>query len=246
MARKRRKTEKQEKKKEPKKETAKAEKQEKKPKKETADGEDKSTTRKYIKQTMIVVIIMILLLASVFIAYWLTQESKEFEYKGLSFYKEKEDTILFYKSVFVFVAANGENTQAMLKLRNDPRVLDNIPIEGTIRLKNVVVLSVSPEITNCSDTYRTIVNFAWTLGGFGIRNVSAATTDKKYSREYKIPLVDCKNAKEKTVIVMEEGNETKIVQDENCYILEIKNCEIQEVFESFILDFIVNARKESF
>jgi len=227
----------------------KAEKQEKKKehKKETTESEDKSTTRNYIKQTKIVVIVMIVLLASVFITYWLTQESKKFEYRGLNFYKEKEGDILFYKSTFVFVTANGENIQALLKLRNDPRTLAKIPIEGTIKLKNAVVLSVSPEVTNCSDTYRTIVNFAWTLGGFGIRNVSAATTDKKYSKEYRIPLVDCKDANKKTVIVMREGNETKIVQDKDCYILEIKNCEVQEVFERFILDFIVNAeRKESF
>lgn len=202
--------------------------------------EKRDISNKYNKQTKIAVIIMIVLIVAIFIAHWIIQESKKFDYGGMKFYKEKEGPVLFYKSLLGYVTASGENIPFILKLRNDPRELDNIPIEGAIKLKKEVILSLSPGIANCSDTYITMLDFSRTLKGFSIK-ASGATTDKNYAKEYNAPLVDCKDAKEKTVIVMKEGNETKITKTEGCYTIEIKDCEIQKSFERFILRFIENS-----
>ncbi len=223
---------------------------------------NEDVSNKYGKQTKIAVVLMVVLLASIFFANWLIQESKKFNYNDMKFYEEKEGSILFYKSLLGYVTQQGENIPFILKLRNDPRELKKILIEGEIKnLKKEVVLSLSPEIADCPDTVRTMTDFSITLKAFGIL-ASAATIDKNYSKEYNAPLVSCKNSGQKTVIVMEEGNETKITkyEDENkvkivsgkesviidekdCYTIKIKNCEIQQSFERFILEFISNSMK---
>ena len=207
----------------------------------------KAESPKYSKYTKIVVIIMAIVLVSIFIIYWLIQESKTFEYKGIKFYKEKEGSLTFYKSLLGYATQSGQSIPFIVKLRKDPRETDKILVEGEIdNIRPKAVFSLSPEIANCSDTTRTMVDFSITLKAFGI-STTAATTDKNFSKERNIPLTDCKDAKLKTVIVMKEGNETKIIKTGDCYTIEINNCEISESFEKFILEFIINSiTKESF
>lgn len=208
-------------------------------KEEKSSGQEKP--KSYAKQTKIVVIIMFVLLASVFVAYWLVQESKTFEYHNMKFYKEKEGALMFYKSLLGYATKSGESIPFIIKLRGDPRQLDKIPIEGEIKnLKEKVVFSVSPEIANCSDTPRVMVDFSMTLGAFGLKT-SAATSSKEYAKQINIPLIDCKDAKDKTVILMKEGNETKIVKTGECYTLEISECRVQDNFERFTLALIENS-----
>jgi len=214
----------------------------KKPKEEKLEKEkpEEEKPKGHEKQTKTAVIIMIVLIVSVLLAHWIVQESRKFEYKGLNFYKEKEGSILYYKSLFGYVTATGENIPFIMKFRNDPRELDKIPIKGKIRLQKQVVLSVSPTIGNCSDTYVTLIDFSRTLKAFSIK-ASAATTDKQYARENKVDFANCKSAIPETVIVMQEGSETKITQDKDCYVIEIKDCEIRQSFERFMLEFIANS-----
>lgn len=220
----------------------------------------KETEKKYDKQTKIAIIVMVVLILSIFIAHWIVQEMNKFKYNNLQFYKEKEGSILFYKSRLGFVTSGGQNIPFILKLRNDPRVLDEIQIDGEIALKEDVTLAVSPEIGECEDTYITLIDFSRTLKSFGI-NAEAATTDRKYAEEMNAKFASCKDAKGKTVIIMREGNETRITQDREpyeemtigkggattttkyleCYIIEINNCQVQESFERFILKFIENS-----
>jgi len=210
-------------------------------KEEEKKEQEETKPKSYAKQTKIVVVIMFVLLASVFVTYWLVQESKTFQYHNMKFYKEKEGSLTFYKSLLGYATKSGESIPFIIKLRGDPRQLDKIPIEGEIKnLKEKVIFSVSPEIANCSDTPRVMVDFSMTIGAFGLKT-SAATNDKEYAKKMNIPLVDCNNTKDKTVILMEEGNETKIVKTGDCYTLEISNCQVQNSFERFTLDLIENS-----
>ncbi len=223
---------------------------------------ESNVSNRYFKQTKVVVVILIVLIASVFLAHWIIQESKKFDYNGINFYEEKEGSVIFYKSLLGFVSYSGENVPFILKLRTDPRELDKIPMDEEVEsLKKDVILSVSPEISNCLNTIRTIMDFSMTLKAFGVK-ASAGTTDKNYSKEHNASLVNCEDSGESMVIVMKEGNETKItrykkerpirivswkesviINDKDCYILEIKDCQVQESFERFILSYISNSVK---
>lgn len=225
-------------------------------------ADDKKSIRDYGKQTKIMVIFMAVLIASIFLVNWIIQESRKFDYNGMNFYEEKEGSIMFYKSLLGYVTQQGENIPFILKLRNDPRKLDEIPVNGSIILREKAILSLSPKIANCSDAYITLIDFSRTLKAFGAE-ASAATTDKDYSKEHELPLVDCKDAgMDETVIVMKEGNETKITENKefkeyifvvkegednkkitrakSCYVIEIKDCKVQQSFERFTLEIIKN------
>lgn len=206
--------------------------------------ETSKNTKEYGNQTKGVVIVMAVLILSILVTYLIVQESKEFKLNGMKFYKEKEGNVLYYKSLLGYATASGQNIPFILKLRHDPRRLDSIPIDGFLRLKGDVVLSLAPALTNCSETYITMMDFSRTLTGFGY-DVEGATTDKNYAKEHNATLADCRSSMNKTVIVMIEGNETKISQEKvffkDCYIIEISNCEIQESFERFIVGLVENS-----
>ncbi len=222
----------------------------------------KNAAEKYSRQTKIAVIMMIILITSIFIANWIAQGSRKFDYNGMKFYEEKEGEIVFYKSLLGYATAGGESVPFILKLRNNPRELENIPVNGKVgKLQKNVLISLSPEIAECPDTFGTMMDFSMTLKAFGM-TAGAATTDRNFSREHNTTLADCRNAKDKTVIVMKEGNETKITQyieqnplrlvgggdsvaisEFDCYTIELKGCEIREGFEKFILEYISNSMK---
>ncbi len=206
--------------------------------------EGSSNLDSYNKQFKAILGIMVVLIAIALLSYWIIQANKNFEYNGLKFYKEKEGTNLFYKSLLGFVTAWGEEVPFILRLKNDPRELAKIPIDGDIRLNKEAIISLSPEIADCPHMYSTLVDFGIILKAFGV-TASGATTDADYARENNATLADCRSSLNKTVIVMQEGNKTQISQEKiifkNCYVIEIANCEVREGFERFILNFIENS-----
>ena len=208
-------------------------------------------------------IIMIVLIASVLFSHWIIRASQKFEYNSIEFYKEKEGDIQYYKALLGFLSVNGENIPFILKLRNDPRDLEKIPIEEGVKIGDLgkdVIISVSPKLGNCSDIHITLMDFAMTLKAFGIK-ATQGTTDENFSKEKEILFADCNIPKGKTVIVMETGEENKISitrepieklaitstggslagRDGGCYLLEVSDCRTQEVFERFILEMIKNS-----
>ncbi len=205
------------------------------------EEETESHSKKYAKQTKIAIIIMAVILASVFLTYWIVQTNRVVYYKGMKFYKEKEGSLVFYKSLLNYISYSGEKILFILKLRNDPRELEKIEVEGYIKnLRKKTVISLSPDVANCTTTIRTMIDFSRTLKAFGIET-SAGTTSEEYSKENGVPLVRCEDAQEQSVIVIKEGQKEKITKTGDCYTIEIKNCEIQKGFEKFILEFIANS-----
>ena len=61
-------------------------------------------------------------------------------------------------------------------------------------------------------------------------------TDEEGAKEYEKPLVTCENQGEATVLVLTKGDKSEIrqlVDNPNCYVLSVNNCEIVEVIERF-------------
>ncbi len=227
--------------------TKKTKKENKKEEKQTKTKkqQEKSKKDKYDKQTKVALLIMLILIAGIFFTRWMINESKKIEYGDMTFYEVDEGGLTFYKAPLGFISAQGKNAQFILKLRNNPKKLDeNIPIEGfgNINVKKNVTISVSPEIGECYETYRTLIDFSRTLKGFGIY-ANQATPDKDFAKENNLSFADCENAVGKTVVIMRQGNSTKIkrgLDNPDCYVIEINNCEVQASFERFILGMVEN------
>jgi len=228
------------------------------------DESVKDKSKKYEKQTKVAVTIMVVLILSTMLFYLIFQEAKFFKFNGFKFYKEKEGRTMFYKTTLSYVGVSGKSIPFTLKLRNDPRDLDKIPVEGAVKLsRKEVVLSYSPEILECYETQRTVMDFAITLTAFG-KDVGFATTDLLYSKEKDYSYATCKKAKGKTVIVMQNGEENKITKYSepyesisiingeekrsikyiDCYVIEVKGCEVQQGFERFTLKFIEDSKRD--
>ncbi len=205
---------------------------------------EKKEEKDYSNQTKIVVIAMILLIASTFIVYWVSQENKKFEIDGVEFYKQQEETVTFYNSLLAYVSATGEQVPFMLKLRTNPEELEEIPINGEIELLDQAVISLSPEVFNCSDVQMTLFDMALTLKAFGT-NTTLGTNNRNFAIENNISLADCRNSLNQSVILFKEANNTEIDREvvifQNCYIIGLKDCQIREGYERFILRYITDS-----
>jgi len=203
--------------------------------------EEKPEQADYSKQTKVVALVMVVLIVSVVGVYWLVRKDTTINFNGIEFSKSQEGTVLYYKSLLGYVTATGEQIPFILKFRTNPEKLAEIPVNGKIKVLKDAIVTLSPQIANCSNTYITMLDMAMTLKAFGTTTIPA-TTDRNYSIKNNATLADCRNSLNKTVIVFKEGNETRIDQEtvvfKNCYIAEIKNCEIRESYERFILGYI--------
>jgi len=214
----------------------------------TEEQKERPITKKEVKdyssQTKTVIIAMIVLLASIVLVYWFAQEQKKFELDGVEFYRQKEGTVTFYNSLLGYVSSTGEQIPFILKLRINPERLAEVPVSGRIKILSEAVISLSPEVVNCSDTYITLFDMAMTLKAFGTKS-TLGTPDREYAEESNFTLADCRNSLNQTVIIFKEGNATSIEMEriffENCYIIEIKDCQIREGYERFIVRYITDS-----
>lgn len=214
------------------------------PTEEKTEKQEERKTQDYSKQTKIVVVVMIIFLVSVFLVYWISQEQKKFTLDGVEFYKQKEGAVTYHNSLLGYVTSTGEQIPFILKLRTDPKELGKIPVTGKIQIMDQAIVSLSPEVVNCSETYITLFDLSLTLKAFGT-NLTVGSPDLEYARENNFTPADCKNSMEKTVILIREGNQTQISQEEvffkNCYIIDLKDCQIREGYERFILRYITDS-----
>ncbi len=174
----------------------------------------------------------------------------KFDYHGLTFQKTQLGQIEFYSTKFPVVTGTGQVTgEYAVNLRNDPRELADIPLEvdddkivfNVIKenFKDVYAptyITINPFMEACDDSGIALL----TLSGF-IRDsgpkVHSAVTDKAYAKDNNLTQKWCYGLN--TVFVITDGEETKISQIQPyCYKLEFKDCEILEVSEKAVLNFL--------
>ncbi|GEM_PF-5177254 len=199
----------------------------------------------YSKQTKVLALVMAVLIISTVGTYWLVKKDETITFKGIKFTKSQEGTILYYKSLLGYVTASGEEIPFILQLRTNPEELEKIPVDGKIELLKDAIVTLTPQIANCSKTYITMLDMAMTLKAFGT-TATAATTDINYSIEHNATVADCRSARNQTVIVFKEGNETRIDREtvplfKNCYVIQLKDCDITGGYERFLLGYITDS-----
>jgi len=201
--------------------------------------EEKEEVKKSIKKWWIFGLVGIIVVFLILIALYNYQQS-HFKYLDLEFSKIKMSSIpMSYAKIPLYDQNGNIATYYRLYLRNDPRDLEDVPINGQIRVKEKIVMA-SDEI-KCEDA-----NIAGAqLGDFWgsilqVTQVMAATTNRTLANEKEIEYATC-NTKEilfldSTVLIFKNGNTTKITQEaKDCYEITVKDCEILRATERFIL-----------
>ena len=193
---------------------------------------------------------MLLLVAIFFASYYIFKSLNTFKYEGLTFTKERFGEIPLFHHYYNF-NSKGELFQYNLYLRNDPRK-NTVPITGKAideRIEfgqdNFVYLSVAPEnLTQCEYSRVGISNLASFLTDNQL-NVKGAAPNESLAEENNVRYATCSTHPNDIVIIIQAGNETKLIQEEDdCYIIQIANCEVLQAIEKFQIKALLDSRKK--
>lgn len=194
---------------------------------------------RWIGGALVVLVILYLALSVVF------DNLGKIDYNGLTFVKEQMGELTIYHYTYYFHNSKGVLITYNLYLRTNPRKL-NVPVEGEIYLpkkENVYIsINATENLSKCENSNMA----AASLAGFLTNNdyiVKGATPDKELAEKTNVSYITCENRPSATVILIQEGNETSIVKDKNCYVMNIADCRILEAVEKFETQIIIDAKK---
>jgi len=169
----------------------------------------------------------------------------------LSFAKEKFGEIPVYHyyyythpSAITASAVQGGPTLINLLFRIDPRE-NNVTVEGEIDLppKNkFVYISINDTgINECEYIQVALANLVSFLGANGF-DVKGAVPDEKIAEEIKSRYITCDTNPDNGVILIQQGEKTKITRENNCYIMDIASCQVLDATEKFQIQTILDAK----
>lgn len=186
------------------------------------------------------VLVVVFLIAS---AYFRSLNS--FEHDGLTFSKKKLGEIPLFHHSYYLKTKSGEVAKYNIYLRNDPRY-NNVTLIGApsrlISPGTVVYVSVNSDgLQQCRYSQLAV----GTLSSFISDNqmkVIAGNLDFWQAGARRDIWATCENKPGNRVIEILNGNETKVTIDENCYKIEVSNCEILEAVEKLEVQSIIDSK----
>ncbi|MBM3233500.1 hypothetical protein FJZ19_00225 [Candidatus Pacearchaeota archaeon] len=197
--------------------------------------EDKHESQ--LKWVLAILGIIIAIMAAIFLV---EMGSSKFEYLGVKFEKIQQGSRIEYNALFPLADASGKVTAYMpFTFSEDPRKLRNIKINGTIKLKKNVAFSATKEVImeKCDDSILapSRLNSFLVSAGLNLKEYTVVVNETE-AVERNLTYSDCGNLDEKySVILFEKGSNDKIIKDENCYRLQIANCNFMNVTERFMM-----------
>lgn len=201
--------------------------------------------------------VMIAVIAIFLVSFTFSQKSNSFDYKGLSFQKEMFGDIPLYKHTYLTgkvirstaqVVRSNEASPVIVALRNDPRKLEGVPVDGKIEYPGLeefiyITLDSSPGLL-CD--YGTIALHE--LSSFISQNgfvVKAGISNESSAKEQKTDYISCENRPNRMVISYKSGNATSVVREGNCYTITVADCDILAPTEKFIVQSLLDAKNQT-
>lgn len=207
---------------------------EKKPKKVKLDRQDKQT---------IGVVVGIVLLFVIFLGgYYYFQSLKHFEHLGVDWDIQEYPNLKLYHTRFPIKYRGEVIANYNMYLRNDPRE-NNIPVNvSQIGFERNVILSLDDSSDECSGVTRAGADLAMFVSAFPfVTNVTGALTNQTKAEELGLQYADCgsDNSNEnKTIIIFQKGESARVVEDNGCYIINFGDCEVSKSIERFQLEIL--------
>ncbi|MAH03832.1 hypothetical protein CMI39_03540 [Candidatus Pacearchaeota archaeon] len=203
-----------------------------------SSSEKKPATKKEIKEENKIlrnILIAVIILGLIFLSIYLAiTSSKTFEYMGVAFeiedYCDSGPCITFYKTSIPVKYRDGTTGKLIdadynIRLRNNPKDLENVPVNGKIDFRQNMVLEVTTDNLFCDGDWNLAIGNLQKLNIFGI-NFLIKNNSEIYEPE-----------NEFMFIKIQPENTTSIIKtDNNNYNLNVNNCEILEVTEKLILE----------
>lgn len=201
------------------------------------------------KELKIGIGIMICVILFVIFINFLIQRTKKFEYAGLEFVKNKKGNLVLYSTNFPVNDLSGKVVGYIsFYFREDPRKLDGIDIYGFIQLRKKAALAINDNfVRSCEDSILAATTLSVFLDATDIE-AFGATTNKTEAEKLDRRYVECGNnetfiLRDYSIIEFKESDASSIMRNVNdCYTLNIANCEIMNVTERLMLGLYAHSR----
>ena len=199
----------------------------------------KNKTDKQVFWLIGIMVFVLLIFIFVYAALW---NVSHFEYIGLKWEKTKFGKLDVYRTNIIINMPNKNPETYDFYLRNDPRKLEEIPLNAVIRLKqnNFSYVTIDDSLQNCSDFSASLVDLGSFLAAFGIRT-KTGVMNQSLAEEQGKDYVICGN-KDNSIITYEKAEKTEILQVGDCFQIKVANCEVRKGFERFMLGLIAHSR----
>lgn len=183
-------------------------------------------------------IVITITFAFVFIPLLYHQIFEKFEYAGVNFIKEDSGKLTFYHGQFPIIYKGNLSAIYNVYLRNDPRE-NNIPVNTNLSLSTKVSVSLNNDVHLCKDMILGQSELGKFISAFPfVKNLSTGVVNATFAKEYNIPQITCKNASADHVVIIIQKSESPSIESgdrENCYFLNIGECEYLETAERFVV-----------
>lgn len=199
--------------------------------------------------------VMVGIVVLVFLAVYFAGKLDRFTYQGLEFKKDHIGNIPLYTHTYYadqIIRTSGSlvrtNKAAPVSifLRNDPRKID-VPIDGKITYlerEKYVYITISSEGTLCEYSPIAVASLGSFLNQNGFE-VKAGVTDEEEAKRDNLQYITCENTPDRMVITLQQGEQSSINVNGNCYTINIADCDILPPVEKFIVQSIIDAKEDS-
>ncbi len=211
--------------------------------KKKKENKSKETKKENLKPLYWLVWFGIFLVVLYFISGAVFREISSFNYEGLEFSKEKFGDIPVFHHYYYFTDGAGDLVKYNFYLRLDPRK-NVVPIEGEVEFDTqgrFNYISVDANLGECEYASVAIAELSAFLTNNEMK-VRGAMPDLIQSERNNVDFATCVNPKDRYVVLVEKGDETKIVREDMCYKVEVANCEILEALEKLQIQALLDAK----
>ena len=212
-------------------------------KQENNEKLSKKEIKKQERYVAFALIGMVFAIAALIAFVYFYNHSSDFRYKGLKFSRINQEGLTLYLANIDLKKAEG-NFRLPVYLRHDPRSLEYIPSNISVLLRAGTYVAIDPNLSSCYGSNLGPYELGTVLGALGLR-VKGATISEEFALENNVPRITCEDNYAGTTIVMQKSNQSRILQDDNCYVLNIKDCQITEVTERFIVEMLSDLLERS-
>ena len=198
----------------------------------------KSVRQKENRQLIWFFVIIGIVFMSFLGPYFYIQDSKTFEYAHIDWAIEDYESLRIYHGRFPVLT--NPTVTFNTYLRTDPRE-NNIETVGEfVDFDSKAIISMSPEVDSCrGELSRVMLDLSSFLkDGLGVSEIVVGSTVQESATNLDRPYATCESVQGKTLVIVELGDESKVVQNENnkkCYTIYASSCADLTGAEKFIV-----------
>ncbi|MCU0642352.1 MAG: hypothetical protein MUF61_02130 [archaeon] len=206
-----------------------------------------SFRNKFDKEAAMILLGIAVLVVVFLVFYFAFRNAGKVNYEGMTFVMERYGEIEVYHYAYLFNSSSGQMYEYNLYLRYNPEE-NKVPIEGgeiEFSATRTNYISINATDLRCEQT----VIAGATLSQFMTNNmlkVKGATPNRDEAKANNLTYMTCNSTPlNNPVVMIVPGNETKVVNDKQCYTITVANCEILQAVEKFIVQSIIDAKERN-